>query len=180
MIDILETTKDLHMVFAQIPSHTFLKVYTKTSLKTVTTHNQFVDRLGYVWWQKPTRHCRDFKRSNKKLCGSLEFCALSIYRGYKIYKQRCVVKWLDYYPCAPCNNAILPSKLLAINNKTILDSLVTMGTKVHVIAVYPHEIKAKLTHSSGCSFSRALQMTILIVSYACKYHYGHFNSPTWP
>ena len=110
MIDILETTKDLHMVFAQIPSHTFLKVYTKTSLKTVTTHNQFVDRLGYVWWQKPTRHCRDFKRSNKKLCGSLEFCALSIYRGYKIYKQRCVVKWLDYYPCAPCNNAILPSK----------------------------------------------------------------------
>ena len=109
MIDILETTKDLHMVFAQIPSHTFLKVYTKTSLKTVTTHNQFVDRLGYVWWQKPTRHCRDFKRSNKKLCGSLEFCALSIYRGYKTYKQRYVVKWLDYYPCAPCNNAILPS-----------------------------------------------------------------------
>ena len=109
MIDILETTKDLHTVFAQIPSHTFLKVYTKTSLKTVTTHNQFVDRLGYVWWQKPTRHCRDFKRSNKKLCGSLEFCALRIYRGYKTYKQRYVVKGLDYCPCAPCNNAILPS-----------------------------------------------------------------------
>ena len=87
----------------------FWRSYTKTSLKTVTTHNQFVDRLGYVWWQKPTRHCRDFKRSNKKLCGSLEFCALSIYRGYETYKQRYVVKWLDYYPCAPCNNAILPS-----------------------------------------------------------------------
>ena len=109
MIDILETTKDLHMVFAQIPSHTFLKVLHKNKFKDSPTHNQFVDRLGYVWWQKPTRHCRDFKRSNKTLCGSLEFCALSIYRGYETYKQRYVVKWLDYYPCAPCNNAILAS-----------------------------------------------------------------------
>ena len=48
MIDILETTKDLHMVFAQIPSHTFLKVYTKTSLKTVLlTINLSIDLVMF-------------------------------------------------------------------------------------------------------------------------------------